>query len=134
MSARLPLGLLLLGALGACTASTVGGVRGYTSFAATARVENHHSVHSADAVANCFRATAKFLPKSRFVTLPEGGQRYTLAGFGQWFEEISFRPDPRGGSAIEILSSANYAGNWVAMLAHDRLEPLAACMANPTKG
>jgi hypothetical protein len=68
---------------------------------------------------------------SQFDTLPEGGHRYTLSGFGQWFEEISFRPVPSGGSTIEILTSANYAGNWVTMLSRDRLEPLAACMAKP---
>jgi hypothetical protein len=123
------LGLALLSGLAACAPSTVGGVRGYTSFAATARVETHHSKRPADTVAACFRQTATFLPKSRFDALPEGGQRYTLAGYGQWFEEISFRPDTAGGSTIEILTSANYAGNWVTMLARDRLEPLAACMA-----
>lgn len=121
----------LLAVLSACAPSTVGGVRGYTSFKATARVENHRSDRTADAVAACFRSTATFLPKSRFEPLADGGQRYTLAGFGQWFEELIFRPAADGGSNIEILTSANYAGNWVTMLARDRLEPLAACMADP---
>lgn len=121
----------VLASLGACTPATIGGVRGHTSFAATARVEAHASRRPADAVAACFRQTAKFLPKSRFDALPDGGQRYTLSGFGQWFEEISFRPTAGGGSTVEILTSANYAGNWVTMLARDRLEPLAACIADP---
>jgi hypothetical protein len=116
--------------IAACTPSTVGGVRGETAFAATARVETHDSKFAADAVAACFRKHATFLPKSRFEPLPGGGSRYILAGYGLWFEEISFTP-AAGGSVVEVKSSGAYDAKWIAMMARDRLEPLGACLANP---
>jgi len=73
--------LALVSAAAACTPSTEGGVRGYTAFAATARVERLHSARSADEVAACFRANAEFLPKSRFERLPDGSTRYTTARY-----------------------------------------------------
>lgn len=120
---------MLVMAIGAsaCTPSTVGGVRGYTAFAATARIERLHSARPADEVAACFRANAVFLPKSRFEKLPDGGMRYTLAGYGLWFEEMTFAPAPDGGSDIEVKSSGAYAGNWINMLVRDRLGPLGEC-------
>ena len=117
-------------ALAACTPSTVGGVRGETAFAATARVETHDSAFAADALATCFRAQGKFLPKSRFLPLPGGGSRYVLQGFGLWFEDISFVPTATG-STVEVRSSGAYDAKWIAMMARDRLEPLGACLANP---
>lgn len=126
---RLHLAAALALALGAaaCTPSAVGGVRGHTAFAATARVERLHSPRPADEVAACFRTNAEFLPKSRFETLPDGGTRYTLAGYGLWFEEMTFSPAPDGGSDIEVKSSGAYAGNWITMLVRDRLGPLGEC-------
>jgi len=124
------LAVVALGGLSAgCVPSTVGGVRGYTAFLATARVERHVSAQPAPVVADCFRRTAKFLPRSTFVPTPEGGVHYRLAGYGLWFEEILFTPDATG-STIEIRSSGAYAGNWVRMLVRDRLEPLGQCIAN----
>lgn len=110
-----------------CTPSTVGGVRGYKAFLATARVERHVSARAALDVADCFRRTARFLPKSTFTPTPEGGFRYLLSGYGLWFEEILFTPAATG-SAIEIRSSGAYAGNWVRMFIGDRLEPLGRCV------
>ena len=116
--------------IAACTPSRVGGVRGETAFAATARVETHDSAFAAGALAACFRAHAKFLPKSRFEPLPGGGSRYILAGFGLWFEAISFTPEGTG-SVVEVRSSGAYDAKWIAMMARDRLEPLGACLADP---
>ncbi len=127
---RWPALLALAAALAACTPSTVGGVRGETAFAATARVETHDSRFAADALAGCFRKHATFLPKSRFLALPGGGSRYVLAGYGLWFEDISFTPTPAG-SVVEVKSSAAYDTKWIAMMVRDRLEPLGACLANP---
>lgn len=124
---RLAATLALVLGSAACTPSTVGGVRGYTAFAATARVERLHSARSADEVAACFRASAEFLPKSRFEKLPDGSTRYALAGYGLWFEEITFSPAPDTGSNIEVKSSGAYAGKWINMLVRDRLGPLGEC-------
>lgn len=115
-----------------CTPSHVGGVRGQTAFAATARIEIHNSRHAAADMAACFRKSAKFLPKSRFTAEPDGSARYRLAGHGLWFEEIDFMATPTG-SRIEVRSSAAYDARWIARLARDRLEPLGACLANPWK-
>lgn len=123
----LVLALALLPLVAACTPATTGGVRGHTAFAATARVETHASPQPAATVAACFRATAKFLPKSRFAPLGNGGARYTLQGFGLWFEEIDFLNVPEG-SRIEVRTSGAYDAKWVAMLVRDRLEPLGACL------
>lgn len=124
------LAVLALGGLSSgCVPSTVGGVRGYTAFMATARIELHVSALPAPVVADCFRRTAKFLPRSTFAPTPEGGVHYQLAGYGLWFEEIRFTPNATG-SAIEIRSSGAYAGNWVRMLVRDRLEPLGRCIAD----
>jgi hypothetical protein len=117
----------LLPLVAACTPSTTGGVRGHTSFAATARVETHTSPRPAAEVAACFKATATFLPKSRFTTAADGSIHYTLAGFGLWFEEIDFTPTPDG-SRIEVRTSGAYDAGWVTMLVRDRLEPLGACL------
>ena len=117
----------------ACTPNTVGGVRGYTAFAATAHVETHVSQHSAAAIAACFRSTARFLPESRFVTQADGSTRYTLSGHGLWFEDIRFLATPDG-SRTEVRTSAAYDTKWVAMLVRDRLEPLGACLADPARG
>jgi hypothetical protein len=124
--------LVLAMALAACTPNSVGGVRGETAFAATARVETHDSPFAADAVAACFKAHARFLPKSRFEPLPGGGSRYVLAGYGLWFEEISFTPQGIG-SVVEVKSSGAYDAKWIAMMARDRLEPLGACIADPAR-
>lgn len=113
----------------ACMPSTVGGVRGYTAFAATARVEQLQSARSPDEVAACFRTNAEFLPKSRFEKRADGSTRYSLSGYGLWFEEMLFVPTPAGGSAIEVKSSGAYAGNWINMLVRDRLGPLGECAA-----
>jgi hypothetical protein len=131
---RVRLALALLAAQGlivACTPSTVGGVRGYTAFDATARVETHRTPLATADVAACFRTTASFLPGSRFEPLATGGERYTLFGYGLWFEEISFRPAPEGaspGTLVEVKSSGAYDAKWTAMFARDRLEPLGHCL------
>lgn len=122
--------LALAMGISACTPSSTGGVRGYTAFAATARVERLRSDRSADDVAACFRATARFMPKSRFEALPDGTNRYTLEGYGLWFEEITFNPATDGGSDIEVKSSGAYAGGWISMLVRDRLGPLGECAGN----
>jgi hypothetical protein len=123
----LVLALALLPLVSACTPATTGGVRGHTAFAATARVETHSSPKPAAEVAACFRATAKFLPNSRFVTDASGSAHYSLSGFGLWFEEIDFLNVPEG-SRIEVRTSGAYDAKWVAMLVRDRLEPLGACL------
>lgn len=117
----------LLPLVSACTPATTGGVRGHTAFAATARVETHSSAKPAAEVAACFKATATFLPKSRFVTDPSGSVHYSLSGFGLWFEEIDFLTTPEG-SRIEVRTSGAYDAKWAAMLVRDRLEPLGACL------
>jgi hypothetical protein len=124
--------LVALLGLAACTPSTVGGVRGATAFAATAHVENHDSRRSATEVFECFRATAKFLPPSRFTANADGSHTYTLAGFGLWFEEVIFTPGPDG-SHVSVRTSGAYDDKWIAMLARDRLEPLGACLNPPQK-
>lgn len=127
-ASRIAAAAILAALIAGCTPSTIGGVRGYTAFAATARVERHHSPRSAPEVAACFRTTARFLPRTRFEPMIDGGTRYVLAGYGLWFEEIVFTPGAYG-SDVEVRSSGAYAGKWVTMLVRDRLEPLGRCLA-----
>lgn len=118
--------------LAGCTPSTVGGIRGETAFVTTARLDTLRAERDADAIATCFRDTAEFLPRSRFTPLEGGGSRYTLAGFGLWFEEVRFIPRQPAGTLLEIRTSGNYDARWMAMFSEQRLEPLLACAHAPT--
>ncbi len=122
-----PAALALLVPLAACTPSTVGGIRGETAFVATARLDSLRVEGDAPTIAACFRDTAEFLPRSRFTPIDGGGIRYTLAGYGLWFEEVRFVPQQPGGTLIEVRTSGNYDGRWMTVFSQQRLTPLMAC-------
>jgi hypothetical protein len=126
-----PVALALLMPLAACTPSTVGGIRGETAFVATARLDTIRAEGDAGPIATCFRNTAEFLPRSRFAPLDGGGSRYSLAGYGLWFEDIRFVPQTPTSTLIEIRTSGNYDARWMAMFSEQRLEPLMACVRQP---
>lgn len=114
--------------LAACAPNAVGGIRGETAFVATARLDTLRVDRSPSAIADCFRNTGSFLPRSRFEPYGDGGSRYVLAGYGLWFEDIRFLPDPPGATLIEIRTSGNYDARWRTMFVEQRLEPLMACL------
>lgn len=128
MSRHLTLAALMLSIpLAACTPSTVGGIRGETAFVATARLDTLRVEGDTASIATCFRDTAEFLPRSRFTPIEGGGSRYSLAGYGLWFEDIRFLPQQPGGTLIEIRTSGNYDGRWMTMFTQQRLTPLMTC-------
>lgn len=117
--------LVSLAALAACAPNS-GGVRGYTAFSATANVTEIDAEVPLQAFANCFRATATFLP---FSTFEQGPDRfaYRLRAEDLWLEEMIVTPTASGGITGELRVSGIYDAGWREILERDRLPALAAC-------
>lgn len=82
-------------------------------------------------IAACFQRDGNFLPFSRFEpAIDTSGYLYSLAGFGEFFEEAKIYPNAnQNGSIVYISHSPNYNKRWLQEFTKNRLEPLKNCLA-----
>lgn len=122
------LSAIMLLAAAACAAPKVGtpGFDAFQDLPVTATID---SATPAAMYADCFQNRGTFLPFTQFITSPSGATiTYKLAAFGDYYEEIVFRPKGNGSTAV-IRLSGGYTPKWTRDFERDRLDALKTCAA-----